>query len=554
MMWRRLNNMIVLFIIASRKRIVNTERRYKRMIFQAHKGVSTEYPENTMPAFIAAVEQGYKIIELDVAVTKDLKFVLLHDNTINRTARYENGDVIFDTVKISDITYSQALQYDFGIWFSKKFKGTKIPLFEDVLKFARQNGIMLKIDNKYQQISSEQRTAFFEILKPYADTACLTCSDIEEIKNAKRFFPEMHFHYDGLVTPDILMQLSKILTKEQLTVWLPHKNPNTSWVKVEFANEQLSNLVKKHASLGVWILSKNSQLDEAEKLGADVIETNGQLKPNLNEGLVADMHTHSENSHDSVCKIEDMFISQQARGTKIFAVTDHFDTASFAELDIFTPIKTAYETVRELNEKYGDKYSILSGIEISEGFWYPEVYRKVAEFVPYDVVIGSVHLVKYKELTYAYSKIDFSKLSNETIVEYIDAYFDDMLRMIDTMDFDVLAHLTCPLRYISGKYKITIDMSRYKEKIEKILQRIIQKGIALEVNTSSFDIMHEFMAPTSILKKYYDMGGYLITLGADAHISENASQHFSEAIRTIKEIGFQNIYYYKNRQPIQITI
>jgi histidinol-phosphatase (PHP family) len=66
--------------------------------------------------------------------------------------------------------------------------------------------------------------------------------------------------------------------------------------------------------------------------------------------------------------------------------------------------------------------------------------------------------------------------------------------------------------------------------------------------------MHEFMAPTSILKKYYDMGGYLITLGADAHISENASQHFSEAIRTIKEIGFQNIYYYKNRQPIQITI
>ena len=76
MMWRRLNNMIVLFIIASRKRIVNTERRYKRMIFQAHKGVSTEYPENTMPAFIAAVEQGYKIIELDVSVTKDGKFVL----------------------------------------------------------------------------------------------------------------------------------------------------------------------------------------------------------------------------------------------------------------------------------------------------------------------------------------------------------------------------------------------------------------------------------------------------------------------------------------------
>jgi len=41
------------------------------MNFQAHRGVSTEYPENTMPAFIAAVEQGYTYIETDPLVTKD---------------------------------------------------------------------------------------------------------------------------------------------------------------------------------------------------------------------------------------------------------------------------------------------------------------------------------------------------------------------------------------------------------------------------------------------------------------------------------------------------
>ena len=97
------------------------------MIFQAHKGVSTENPENTMPAFAAAVQQGYNIIELDTAVTKDLHVVLLHDNTINRTARHENGDHIADTVNIHDITYEEALRYDFGLWFSPKFKGTKTP-------------------------------------------------------------------------------------------------------------------------------------------------------------------------------------------------------------------------------------------------------------------------------------------------------------------------------------------------------------------------------------------------------------------------------------------
>lgn len=251
------------------------------MIFQAHKGVSTEYPENTMPAFIAAMQQGYKIIELDVSVTKDMKFVLLHDSTVNRTGRHKNGDLITDPVKIGDITYEEALQYDFGIRFSSEFKGTKLPLFEDVLRFAQQNQIKLKIDNKHQRFTAEQKDAFFELLKHFTDVACLTCSNVQEIENAHRVFPQMYFHYDGAVTVEALEQLRSFLPKDKLTVWLPHKNPNTAWVKTDFANESLAALVKQYASLGIWILSDQAQLAEAKKLGADVIETNGQLKPTL---------------------------------------------------------------------------------------------------------------------------------------------------------------------------------------------------------------------------------------------------------------------------------
>ena len=167
--------------------------------FQAHKGVSTEYPENTMPAFKAAIEQGYNIIELDVSVTKDMKFVLLHDGNINRTARNDDGTVISEQIGIGSITYEQALNYDFGIAFDERFKGTRIPLFENVLKLASENGIYLKIDNKYQRFSSEQKEAFFKLIKPYETTACLTCFDIDEIKRAADYFPRMSFHYDGAV-------------------------------------------------------------------------------------------------------------------------------------------------------------------------------------------------------------------------------------------------------------------------------------------------------------------------------------------------------------------
>jgi len=142
----------------------------------------------------------------------------------------------------------------------------------------------------------------------------------------------------------------------------------------------------------------------------------------------------------------------------------------------------------------------------------------------------------------------------DEIYGFLDAYFNDVLTMVDFADFDILAHLTCPLRYIVGKYKIDIELSRYADKIETILKKIIKKGIALEVNTSSLVLTGDFMPSIEIIKKYYDLGGYLITLGSDAHIAGNASFGFVEAIETIKRIGFKNIYYYQKRKPYPIEI
>ena len=178
-----------------------------------------------------------------------------------------------------------------------------------------------------------------------------------------------------------------------------------------------------------------------------------------NKITIADMHTHSENSHDSVCKIEDMLKAQAEKGTGFFAVTDHFDTYSHMDYDIFTPIQRACDEADRLNRIYNGNPLVLRGFEISEGFWHPEIYNKIMEMTEYDVIIGSVHCVRYKDLTIPYSQIDFSNLSSDALSEYLDAYFDDILTLLDTTDFDILGHLTCPLRYIKGKYKINIDMS-----------------------------------------------------------------------------------------------
>lgn len=269
--------------------------------------------------------------------------------------------------------------------------------------------------------------------------------------------------------------------------------------------------------------------------------------------MMTDMHTHSVSSHDSVCEIRAMRDAQAARGMAAFAVTDHFDTCSYGDYDVFTPIRQAYDTVQQLNSAPSE-CRVLMGIEIGESFRCPEIYERVRNLVPYDAVIGSVHLVDFNGKLEAYSKTDFSAFSESGIYDYLDRYFDDLLTMIGFLDFDILAHLTCPLRYITGKYGFPVDLSRFDGKIQRILEEILHRGIALEVNTSCMASLGTLMPPEDVIRRYYHMGGRLVTLGSDAHRAEDAAAHFAEALDILKKIGFETVCRYQNRQPVPIPI
>ena len=103
-----------------------------------HRGYSKVAPENTLPAFELSREKGFEYVEADVSFTKDGVPVLLHDAKINRTARNEDGSKLKKGVSINNITYEEALAYDFGIWKGKEFKGTKIPSFDEFLQLCKE--------------------------------------------------------------------------------------------------------------------------------------------------------------------------------------------------------------------------------------------------------------------------------------------------------------------------------------------------------------------------------------------------------------------------------
>lgn len=518
--------------------------------FQAHKGVSCENPENTMSAYAAAITQGYDTIEMDVSVTGDMRFVMLHDSTLSRCGRTPEGGKLSADINIRDIDYKDAEKYDFGLHFSRKFKGEKLPLLENVLALCRENSVFAKIDNKYQSFTPAETEKFFGIIKDFEDTAQLTCNDISALRYAAEAFPRMHFHYDGEVSEELLAEISSFIPKERLTVWLPLKNEKTSWVKVAFADKEKAELVKAHGRLGLWLLSTAEELKEAEALGADIIETNGELKPEMNLGIIADLHTHSLCSHDSNCPVEDMQAAQKARGTHYMATTDHCDTFYHPKSFVRDEIINSYNNSKAAAQKNPDSTKLLTGVELGDGTIYGDVAQDMADMLPYDVVIGSVHGVEFEGVPFYYSQVDFSKFSAEDIYRYLDLYFQDMLRLVETQDIDIMAHLTCPIRYISGKYGISVDLDRYEDIIHRILTTIIRKGIALEVNTSSYHMIDDFMPGRKIIHRYKELGGYLVTLGSDAHIAENASVNFELALSFLKDEGFAGIYLYRDRCPV----
>ena len=92
----------------------------------AHRGFNTIAPENSMPAFGAAVALGAEEIEFDLWYTKDGEVVSIHDPDLERVSDGKG--------KVFEHTYEELLKYDFGIKHSEEFKGLKIIKFEEILK------------------------------------------------------------------------------------------------------------------------------------------------------------------------------------------------------------------------------------------------------------------------------------------------------------------------------------------------------------------------------------------------------------------------------------
>lgn len=119
-----------------------------RKVLVAHRGASAYAPEHTIESYQLAVEQGADFVEQDLQITRDGVLVCLHDLTLERTTnvrevfatRFPNELIKSSEVRhwyVSDFTLGEIKQLDAGSWFGEKFKGTRVPTFQEAIDLVR---------------------------------------------------------------------------------------------------------------------------------------------------------------------------------------------------------------------------------------------------------------------------------------------------------------------------------------------------------------------------------------------------------------------------------
>ncbi len=255
--------------------------------------------------------------------------------------------------------------------------------------------------------------------------------------------------------------------------------------------------------------------------------------------MLADLHTHSRYSFDGAAQatIENMAEQAIAHGLSHLAVTDHCDiNGELGGRDRIPDRDAQFAEVKAAKEKYRGRLEILFGIEMGQAHHHPAEALAILEKHPYDIVLGSVHNLRGEEDFYL---MDHTKISESEAHDFFRRVLEESMEVCDFPHIDVITHLSYMERYM---FRIgrRLDYTRHHEGLCRLFDKIIEKGLVLEINTSDLATGYS-LPPAELLRLYHACGGRKISLGSDAHSPEMIGRNFDAARAMLKDCGFTEL-------------
>jgi len=261
--------------------------------------------------------------------------------------------------------------------------------------------------------------------------------------------------------------------------------------------------------------------------------------------FLADYHTHTVFSNDGYNTAGEMAAAATALGLDELAITDHYDMYVTQNIySVYDP-RAAKEAFGAAQRAFGKKISLVHGVELGEYLHDRATASAVLREGEYDFVLGSLHNL--------YGEEDFYRIvftSHEQCYSLIERYIAELTEMTLSADFDVLGHLTYPLRYMHRRAPFDVDFRPFEEGLRALLRAVVQCGCGIELNYSGLRREgRETMPDPWCLKLYRECGGEILTLGSDAHRAGHLGLHMDEAADIARAAGFRYVAGYRGRKP-----
>lgn len=261
--------------------------------------------------------------------------------------------------------------------------------------------------------------------------------------------------------------------------------------------------------------------------------------------MLADCHMHTYYSSDSETPMEEQVKRAIAMGMPHICFTDHMDIG-FPTGEFLLDTEAYWEEIKKLQEKYKEQISIGFGVEVG---LQEHVNEEVASYLsnyPFDYVIGSVHLMHGQD---PYDKEIFKGRADEDV--YRD-YFEVVLENLKNVPgVQSLGHLDYVVRY--GE-ESAYSYEKFADIIDEILKVLIEKDIALEVNTGGLKALSFPNPHPDVLRRYKELGGKWITLGADGHTPDTIGYGYDKIVPILKESGFDSYVIFKQKEKVILKL
>jgi glycerophosphoryl diester phosphodiesterase len=228
-------------------------------LIYAHRGASAHAPENTISAFLLAIEHGADGIEFDIKVTRDGRVIVLHDQTLQRTTT-GSGD-------LKNSTFDELRKLDAGSKFSTKFSNEKIPTLEEVFEAVRNRiGINIELTN-YATPGDDLIEKVAKILATVKDTSKVMFSSFNwgNLKKARKLCPEIPC---GLLS---LPGIAGWFSRSYFTRNVPHEA-----IHPYFAAVNRNNVKSWHQQgykVNIWTVNEPIEMLRLKDIGVDMIMT-----------------------------------------------------------------------------------------------------------------------------------------------------------------------------------------------------------------------------------------------------------------------------------------